>query len=145
MTTNNPTPSGYSRVCPYLMVDSIEVQIDFLQKVFNADIKENLKNSEGIVMHGEVKIGDIIIMMGRGSEKFPSTQGMNYVYVNNVDEVYNKAIELGSTSVSTPTDQFYGLRDGGFKDPQGNTWFIAQFIKNVSVEDMEKGFVDTKS
>ncbi len=145
MTTNNPTPKNFSTVCPYLMVDSIEKQIDFLQTVFNAVLKESLKNGEGIIMHGEVKIGETVIMMGRGSKDFPSAQGMNYVYVNNADEVYNKALELGSSSVSPPTDQFYGLRDGGFRDPQGNTWFIAQFIKDVSVDDMEKGFEDIKS
>ncbi len=116
-----------------------------MQKVFNAVITENLKNSDGIVMHGEVKIGDILIMMGRGSEKFSTAKGMNYVYVNNADEVYNKAIELGAISIAPPSDKFYGLREGGFKDPHNNIWFIAQFIKDVSAEDMEKGFADKKS
>lgn len=145
MTTNNPAPKDYSTVCPYLMVDSIEVQLDFMKIVFNAVIKEKLKNDEGIIMHGEVKIGDTVIMMGRGSERFPSMQGMNYVYVINADDVYNKAIEIGSEPIASPSDKFYGLREGGFKDTHGNIWFIAQFIKDVSVEDMEKGFADKKS
>lgn len=145
MTPNNPAPKDYSTVCPYLMVGSIELQLHFMQIVFNAVIKECLKNEEGIIMHGEVKIGDTVIMMGRGSEGFPSMPGMNYVYVNNADQVYNKAIELGAETISSPSDKFYGLREGGFKDTHGNIWFVAQFIKDVSVEDMEKGFADKKS
>ncbi len=138
------TPENYNTVCPYLMVDSIEKQIEFLRTVFGADIKENLKNADGVTMHGEVKIGDTVIMMGRGSAGFPSQPSMNYVFVSDADLIYNKAMELGSTPVSEPTDQFYGIRDGGFKDFYGNTWFIAQHLKEVSVEDMEKGFADKK-
>ena len=144
MTTKNPTPENYSTVCPYLMVDSIEKQIEFLQAVFGADLKENLKNADGVTMHGEVKIGDTVIMMGRGSEGISSQPSMNYVYVSDADMIYNKAIELGSISISEPTDQFYGIRDGGFKDFHGNTWFIAQHLKVVSTEEMEKGFADKK-
>lgn len=138
------TPENYNTVCPYLMVDSIEKQIEFLQTVFGADMKENLKNADGVTMHGEVKVGDTVIMMGRGSAGFPSQPSMNYVFVNDADLTYNKAMELGSTSVSEPTDQFYGIRDGGFKDLHGNTWFVAQHLKDVSVEEMEKGFAYKK-
>ncbi len=138
------TPENYSTVCPYLMVDSIEKQMEFLQKVFNAGIKEDLKNSEGITMHGEVKIDGIVIMMGRGSKDFPSQASMNYVYVKNADETYKKALELGSISIYEPIDRFYGLRECAFKDMHQNTWFVAQHLKSVSEEDLQKGFADTK-
>jgi len=63
---SSPAPNGYSTICPYLIVESVEQQIAFLHNVFGAEIKESLKNEEGIIMHGEVKIGDTVIMMGRG-------------------------------------------------------------------------------
>ncbi len=138
------TPKNYSTVCPYLMVDSIEKQIEFLQTVFPATIKEALKNAEGIIMHGEVKIGDTVIMMGRGSADFPSQSSMNYVYVDDAHRIFNKALEHGAGSVFAPADRFYGLIEAGFKDMHNNTWFIAQHLKDVSTKDMEKGFADKK-
>jgi PhnB protein len=139
------TPQNYSTVCPYLMVDSIELQMDFLKSAFDGIVKEALKNAEGIIMHGEVIIGDTVIMMGRGSAEFPSQASMNYVFVSDVNKVYKTAIELGAISMFEPTDRFYGIREGGFKDMHSNTWFIAQPFKVVSVEDMEKGFADKKA
>ena len=54
---NNSTPQSYSTVCPFIMVDNVEKQMDFLHIVFSAEIKGNLKNAEGISVHGEVTIG----------------------------------------------------------------------------------------
>ena len=79
-------------------------------------------------------------MIGRGSKEYPSQPSMNYVYVANVDEVYNKALQNGATKIFEPVDRFYGIRESGVKDLHGNTWWVSQHIKDVSTEDMEKGF-----
>jgi PhnB protein len=139
------TPQNYSTVCPYLMVNSIEVQMEFLKSAFDGIVKESLKNAEGIIMHGEVIIGDSVIMMGRGGAEFPSQASMNYVFVSDVNQIYKTALELGAISMFEPADRFYGIREGGFKDMHNNTWFIAQPFKVVSAEDMEKGFADKKA
>ncbi|MFN0274993.1 MAG: VOC family protein [Chitinophagales bacterium] len=140
----NSTPENYSTVCPFLMVEDIEKQMDFLTNVFNGTVKENLKTPDGITQHGEVRVGDTVIMMGRGSKDFPSQPSMNYMYVSNVDETYKKALLNGATKVMEPADRFYGVRECGVKDFHGNTWWIAQHIKNVSVEEMEKGMAEAK-
>ncbi len=144
MSTDNPNPSHSSTVCPYLNVDNIEKQMDFLHRVFEAEMKETLKNSDGMVLHGEVVIGNVVIMLGKGSSAFPAQPSMNYVYVRDADLVYHKAIEHGATSIYPPDDKFYGLREAGFRDLHDNTWFIAQHISDVSAEEMEKGFADKK-
>jgi PhnB protein len=142
---SSPAPFSYSTVCPYLIVESVEKQIAFLHEVFGAEIKESLKNGEGIIMHGEVKIGDTVIMIGRGSAGFSLHPAMNYVYVQDVNLTYNKAIETGAASVYEPADRFYGVREAGFKDMHNNTWYVAQHVKDVSVEEMEKGFANKKA
>jgi len=114
MMIESSTPKNYSTVCPYLMVDSIEKQMDFLQNVFNADIKENLKNADGISMHGEVVIGNAVIMLGRGSAGFPSQPSMNYIYVTDADGVYKKALELGAASIYAPDDKILWHKRGRF-------------------------------
>ena len=59
-----PIPDAYHTLTPYLVVESIDRQIEFLQKAFDATIIEYLKKPDGSVMHAKVKIGDSIIMMG---------------------------------------------------------------------------------
>ncbi|REJ83027.1 MAG: VOC family protein [Bacteroidetes bacterium] len=135
--TTKAAPPGYSDVCPYLMVDSIEKELEFLEKVFGGEIREHLKDKEGNSVHAEIRIGDTLIMLGKGNEQFPSQPGMNYVYVHDVNSVYNHALNHNAVSIMAPEDRFYGLRDGGFKDPQGNTWWVAQHLRTVSHEELQ--------
>lgn len=131
-------PEGYSTVCPYLMVDSVEKELDFLKTIFQAEIIEQLHQPEGEVMHGEARIGDSVIMMGKSRKEWPAREGANYVFVENVDEVFDRAIKYDAVSLMQPSDQFYGNREAGFKDLQGNQWWIAAQVEKVSVEEMEK-------
>lgn len=119
---NNSTPQSYSTVCPFIMVDNVEKQMDFLHIVFSAEIKGNLKNAEGISVHGEVTIGSCVIMLGKGSADLQSQPSMNYVYVNDANSVYEKALQPGVTSMYAPDDKFYRIREAGFRDLHNNTW-----------------------
>jgi PhnB protein len=130
----NVAPEGTSVVSPYLILKSVEDQIGFLTKVFNAEVVDSVKESEGHIMHSEVRIGGSTIMMGRANEKFPPNQSMIYVYVDDVDSAYRKALESGAKSAAKPEDKFYGNREGGVVDTQGNTWWIAQYMRKVSKE-----------
>ena len=139
---DSPAPQDYGTISPFIMVDDIDRQIDFLQSVFNAEVKGNLKNAEGLSVHAEVIIGNSIIMLGRGSSSLPSQPSMNYVFVADATSVYKKALELGAVSIYEPDDKFYGIREAGFKDFHNNTWFIAQYLKEVSAEEIEKIFAE---
>lgn len=132
------TPEGFAAVRTYLAVSDVPRQIDFLHKVFKAAIKENLKTPEGDIVHGELVIGDSIIMVGRATAEVKPIQGMCYVYVSDVDEVFKRAIENRAVPISEPADQVYGNREGGFKDQEGNTWWVSQFLKSVSTEEIER-------
>ena len=138
----NPAPDGYSTVCPFLTVESVEKQMSFLQTVFNADIVEMLKQKDGIVQHGEARIGDTLIMMARAQDAWPATQSANYIFVDNADDVYRKAIQQGASVILEPEDRFYGYREGGVKDPHGNTWWIAQVLEKLSEEEMQRRFLE---
>ena len=134
----NPALQDYGTISPFIMVDDIDRQIDFLQSVLNAEVKGNLKNAEGISVHAEVIIGNSVIMLGRGNTSLPSQPSMNYVFVADVNSVFKKALELGAVSIYEPDDKFYGIREAGFKDFHNNTWFVAQYLKEISVEEIEK-------
>jgi len=136
-TKKNPTPEGYSTVCPYLMVPDVKKEIDFLQRVFDAEVKEQLPTANGSIGHGEVRIGDCTIMIGRAQAGYPC-EAMTYIFVNDAEAIFNKAIQSGAAPVMELGDRFYGYREGGFKDEFGNQWWIAQVIRKVSQEEMER-------
>lgn len=144
MKTKRLTPEGFATVRTYMAVNHVDKQIDFLANVFNAVVKERLKNPEGNTLHGELVIDDSIIMIGRVTAEVKPIQCMCYVYVENADEVYARAIELGATSIAPPANQMYGNKEGGFKDLEGNTWWVSQFIQEVTPEEIEREIANRK-
>lgn len=133
-----PIPEGYHTVTPYLVVPGVAKLIDFLEQAFGAQEKERHARPDGAIMHAEVKIGDSIVMMGEPMGEFKAIPAALYLYVEDVDAVYKRALEAGATSVMEPADQFYGDRNGGVKDPAGNLWWIATHIEDVSPEELAR-------
>ncbi len=136
--TPNLAPQGYSTVSPYLIIKSVEKQIEFLQHVFGAEVIEEIKQPDETIMHGEVRIGNVVIMMGKARESNPALESMIYVFVEDVDETYKTALVQKATSMREPENQFYGYREAGFKDEHGNQWWVAQVVEELSTEEIEK-------
>ena len=130
-------PEGYHNVTPYLVVEDIEALITFLKEAFDAKETERVPGPDGTTRHAEVRIGDSVVMMGtaRGN---PSTPGMLYVYTEDVDTVYYRALKAGGESIAQPENQFYGDRTAGVKDSQGNIWYMATRIENLSEEELQE-------
>jgi uncharacterized glyoxalase superfamily protein PhnB len=134
----NPKPDGYHAVTPYLVVDGAARLIDFLEEVFDAEQVERLDAPGGRIGHAQVRIGDSVVMLGdAGGEHLPM-QMMLYVYVNDVDATFQRAIAAGGVSLQPPADQFYGDRSGGVKDPFGNIWWIATHIEDLSPAELNR-------
>lgn len=95
------TRPGYTTVSPYLMVDDVEKQMEFIKNIFQVAPSEDVgQNPDG---HAEIKIGDTTIMMGVGRPQWPSRQSMNYVYVPDVDAVYERAKRFGAKILLVPS------------------------------------------
>ncbi len=115
-------PIGHQAVMPYLMLEDAAGFIGFVKKVFDAEITHESMR-DGIVGHCEAQIGGSTIMFSNSRDQWtPQTANM-FVYVENADETYAKAVENGSQTVMPPDDQDYG-RSCGVTDPFGNTWWI---------------------
>jgi uncharacterized glyoxalase superfamily protein PhnB len=134
----NYIPEGRSTICPFLVVDNINIQIGFLKDVFNAELVDQLVDELGNIRHCELKIGDVVLMIGPSNTDYPARKSLNYVYVPDADNVFNKAIENGAKSFMEPSSKFYGIRDGAFTDPNGNEWWIAAQIEKLSGEEIQK-------
>jgi PhnB protein len=123
----DPVPRGFRMVTPYLVAEDGIALIDFVKQAFGAE--EMMKAMTPTGVHGEMRIGDSLLMMGGGlgGRKFPSTLHPNalHVYVEDADAVCQKAVAAGATLIDEPRDQEYGERSGTVKDAAGNFWYIA--------------------
>jgi PhnB protein len=134
-----PIPDGYHTVTPYLTVRGAPKVIEFLKQAFGAELShEPVKRSDGSIMHAQVKIGDSRVMIAEESEMAKATTSSLYIYVANVDGVYQQAVRAGGKSIMEPTDMFYGDRSGGVKDASGNSWFIATHKEDVAPQELAK-------
>jgi PhnB protein len=146
MAKVKPIPDGYPRVSPYLIVDGASAAIEFYEKVLGAKERMRMPGPGGKVGHAEIQIGDSVIML---ADEFPDMGAVNpkkvggspvmiMLYVDDVDDVFNRAIKAGATSTRPVENQFYGDRLGAFDDPFGHKWSVASHVEDVSPEDMEK-------
>ena len=93
---------------------------------------------DGSVMHAEVKIGDLMAMVGEATDQWKPIQVTVALYVEDSDAWYKRALRAGAASVREPSDQFYGDRSAGVKDFAGNQWWIHTHIEDVTPEEIKK-------
>lgn len=147
MAKVNPIPKGYHSVTPGLAVRDAARAIDFYKKAFGAKEKMRMSGPDGkSVMHAELQIGNSKLMVGEEmpSMGHPSPQALNgtpvslYVYVRNVDKVFEQAVKAGATVTMPVNDAFWGDRYGQVTDPFGHSWGIASRKHNLSEKQMRK-------
>jgi PhnB protein len=132
-------PDGYHTVTPYLTVRGAPKVIEFLKQAFGAELShEPIKRPDGSIMHAQVKIGDSRVMIAEESDMAKATPSALYLYVPNVDAVFQQAVKAGGKTMTEPMDMFYGDRSGGVKDPSGNSWFIATHKEDVAPQELAK-------
>jgi PhnB protein len=147
MTKVDPIPRGYHTVTPALTVNDAMGAIEFYKKAFGAEQKQVCMSHDGKqVMHAELMIGSSIIMLNDEIAHLgcvsPKTLGGStaslFVYVEDVDKVFNRAVEAGATVNMPVTDQFWGDRHGQLTDPYGHKWSIATHVADPTEEEIKK-------
>ncbi len=134
-----PVPEGYHTVTPCLVVRGAARLVEFLKEAFGAEVLHPpALGPDGAVLHAEMKVGDSIILLGESSEKFPAMTASLYLYVEDTDLLYRRAVKAGAAPVAEPSDQFYGDRNAGVKDFAGNLWWIATHQEDVPPEEMKR-------
>jgi PhnB protein len=125
--TQATAPSGHHTVSPYLVVSDANRLMAFLKEVFEGEETERMER-DGRLSHGEIRIGDSIVMIGEPSDPSRITHTMLYVYIADPDATFQRGVAAGGTSFEEPTDTPYGDRRAAFRDPFGNEWFVAKRI-----------------
>lgn len=122
-------PEQYNQLMPYLILKDTGRFTKFMKEVFDAQEQVIVPGEDGTVMHGELKIGNAVIMFAEAGGAFTAMTAGMFIYVNDTDVTYQKALSAGAVTVEgqEPSDKDYG-RACGVKDPFGNTWWITSVI-----------------
>lgn len=112
------TPPDWPTLIPRIVAHDAKGLVNFIKHVFAAigTYKEGAP--------GELRIGDSMIMISGAGEREPATAFL-YVYVEDTDAAFQRALESGATSIEAPLETPYGDRRAMITDPWGNTWQIA--------------------
>jgi PhnB protein len=111
-------PAGWHNVTPRIIVHGAKNLVDFVKQVFGATGEYHPQAP------AELRIGDSIIMISETGVR-DTVPACLYVYVENADAIWQRAIDAGAHSIEAPLDTPYGDRRGMVKDKWGNTWQIA--------------------
>lgn len=143
----NAVPEGYHTVTPQLALDNAAQTIEWYKKALGAEEANRALGPDGKIMHSELRIGNSRIMvndvmMGKGPKAYGGSPASLWLYVDDCDALFNRAVAAGATVAKGPMgqlqDQFWGDRSGTISDPEGYTWTIATHKEDLSKEEIEK-------
>jgi PhnB protein len=139
-------PKGFHTATPYLTVKDGPRAIDFYKRAFGAEERFRMDVPGGKIGHAEIKIGDSIIMlsdeMPQGCCRSPQTLGGTavniFLYVRDVDKVFQQAVDAGARITMPVSDMFWGDRFGQVTDPFGHSWSLATHKEDVLPEELHR-------
>jgi PhnB protein len=143
-TAKRPVPEGYSTVTPQLTLDNAAQAIDWYKKGLGAEELSRSTGPDGKIMHAEIKIGNSRIMLndavmgGKGPKAIGGSPASLWLYVEDCDALFNKAVSAGAQAKMPVDNQFWADRCGVLTDPHGYQWAIATRKEDLTPEEMNK-------
>jgi PhnB protein len=141
-------PEGFHTVTPHLVLDNAAEAIEWYKRALGAEEMSRAVGPEGKIMHAELRIGDSRIMLndplmgGKGPREFGGSPVSMWVYVDDCDALFKRAIAAGGEvahgGMGQMQDQFWGDRSGTFTDPHGYTWTIATHKEDLTPDEMKQ-------
>lgn len=123
-------PPGYQAVIPYLSVAGADRLVEFLCKVFDAEVIEIHRDGSRI-RHGALRVAGTVVELSDASPEWGKTPAALHVYLPDIDAAHARAVAAGATVMQDPTDQPYGERSSAVVDPCGNRWYLATLISRA--------------
>ena len=140
----NAVPEGYRTVTAALVLDDTAKAIAWYESAFGA--KETARNvgPDGKIMHAEIQIGDSRVMLNDAmmGSKSAATMGGSpaslWLYVEDCDALYNRAVAAGAKPSMPLSDMFWGDRFGAITDPFGYRWSLATHTEDLTPDEIQK-------
>ncbi len=123
--TGGHIPAGLGTVTPYLHPRGAPALIEFMKDAFAAEEMAIHRGPEGDILHAKIRVGASVIEMGEAHGEWGPMPTMFYLYVDDVDATYRRAIAAGATSLELPALQPYGERRAAVRDASDNQWYLA--------------------
>ncbi len=139
-----PVPEGYHTITPALTLDNAAESIDWYKRVLGAEELGRSPGPDGKIMHAELRFGDSRVMVNdvmpgtKGPQGFGGSPITLWLYVEDADAVFNRALEAGAQVQVPVGDQFWGDRGGALSDPAGYTWWIATRKEDLTKPELEQ-------
>ena len=141
-----PIPEGYHSITPYLIIRGAARAIEFYKKAFGATELFRFPAPGGRIGHAEIKIGDSPVMLAdefaemgyHGPQSLGGSPVSIMLYVDDVDTVFNRAVDAGASVKEALQDKFYGDRTATLTDPFGHRWHVSTHKEDVSMQEMER-------
>jgi PhnB protein len=136
-------PEGYHSITPQLTLDSAAQTIDWYKNALGAEEISRSVGPDGKIMHAELKIGNSRfmvndVMMGKGPQAFGGSPASLWLYVEDSDAVFNRAVNAGATVQVPLADQFWGDRGGCVTDPAGYSWWISTRTEDLTQAEIKQ-------
>jgi len=141
-------PEGYHSITPNFVFKDARKAMEFYKQAFGAQERYTMPGPDGKgVMHAELLIGTSIIMLGeenpQQSCQSADTLGASpvsfYLYVENVDPAFRRALEAGAVSRMPVQEMFWGDRAGTVQDPFGYSWTLASHTRDLTPQEIQQG------
>ncbi len=141
-----PVPDGYHTATPYLTLKDTSEAIDFYKRAFGAVEIFRMNGPDGKIAHAEIRIGDSPLMLGdespcseaKAPESLNGTTTGIFLYVDDVDASFKRALEAGARETVPLQNMFWGDRFGRLTDPFGHKWMLASHVEDASPAEIEE-------
>ena len=140
-----PIPDGYHSISPAITCKNAAAALDFYKEAFGATEINRMPGPGGMIMHAELRIGDSVIFISDefpGMSAAPSPTALHstslFVYTEDVDAAFNRAVKAGARADMPPSNMFWGDRYGKFTDPFGHQWGVATHVEDVAPAEMQR-------
>jgi PhnB protein len=137
-----PVPEGHATVAPWIVTQDTAREIEFLTAAFDGMELGRMQGEDGSIVHAEVRIGDFTVLLFDAKEDWPDTAALLRVYMRDIDEVFERALRAGATSVTELRNFPWGDRGGRIRDPLGNIWWLSEHIEDVEPEIQGQRWAD---
>lgn len=145
--TIRPIPEEFHAVTPHLIVRGAADAIEFYKRAFGAVERFRMPGPDGkLIMHAELLIGDSIVFLcdecpemdAKSPAALNGTPVSIYLYVEDVDAVFERALQAGATTTMPLQDMFWGDRMGELVDPFGHRWSVATHTEDVPPDELDR-------
>jgi uncharacterized glyoxalase superfamily protein PhnB len=133
-----PIPEGFHTVTPFLVVDGVAALIAFIERAFGGHLHFKMQSDDGVVRHATIWIGNSLVMLSSGSDRYRQMPAMLHLYLDDVDRYFRQAVDAGGTPICEPHDEFYGDRVAAVEDAFKNQWWIATHVEEVQGEELKQ-------